>query len=56
MRVGFRVTFIEDVLSAGLDFRFLNVFVNPSDLNGGKNLAQYELEAGGVGFYVSAKY
>ncbi len=56
MRVGFRVTFIEDVLSAGLDFRFLDVFVNPSDLNGGKNLAQYELEAGGVGFYVCAQY
>jgi len=56
MRVGVSVTFVEDMLSASLDFRFLNVFVNPNDLNGGRNLSQYEIDAGGIGLAVYFRY
>lgn len=55
-QIGCAVEFIEDVLSAGLDFRFLSVSVNPTDLNGGKNIADYSLDAGGLGFSLSFKY
>jgi hypothetical protein len=56
MRVGFTVTFIEDILSASVDFRFLNIFASPNDLNGGRNLEAFELEAGGVALSLAFKY
>lgn len=56
VKLGCTFTFIEDMLSAAVDFRFLSVLVNPSDLNGGKNLARYELDAGGVGLTVMFRY
>jgi hypothetical protein len=55
VHLGCAVTFIEDMLSGAIDFRFLSVLVNPSE-NGGKILARHEFDAGGVGLSVLFRY
>jgi hypothetical protein len=55
MRFGVKVDVYEDMLSFALDFRFINMFVNATDLTGG-NFAQIEIEAGGLGFSVVFQY
>ncbi len=55
MRFGVKVDVYEDMVSLALDFRFINMFVNATELTGG-NFAQIELEAGGLGFSVVFQY
>ncbi len=56
MRLGFRATIVPELFTAAFEFRFLSSFLDPADLNGGRNFSRYQLDAGGIAFVLGIQY